>query len=1223
MANWTNQQLDAITARDRSIIVSAAAGSGKTAVLVERLVRILSETSEDRRVSADQIAVVTFTNDAAAQMKQRLSAALSAKITETAASGDESAHAYLLEQRMKLSAAKISTIHSFCFDLIRENADVLGISPQFTIAEPAQEAIYQQRALDRAIERWSSERPEMATLFRYFCAKDDSDLESLVLEIADFMGSLAFPKIWAANVRAQAADASFLFEQMRTAACRELRSMIAFYEKSRDFADHALTKVDPKKGNAFVRKLETDLAGLRCHLAFLETAAREALCTEPLTRSHTFEKIPGLRSNVDPDAKLAFLQMATIAKERYQDLIEKMLEPMRFFEADAEISVQVVPLLLDLTNDYLDALMAEKMRQNALSFADAEELALQLLCDADDDGTIHRSPLAEELSSQFQLIMVDEYQDTNNKQDCIFKLLSRHMLVTDQGLYYGDNAFLVGDVKQSIYSFRQANPENFRRAISLSKPLSESAEGEMARIFLNQNFRSARGVLHFVNALFFAVMRENCGEVDYNENEQLNFGSPVFHDCMAKTQVLIARESDELPDGANLQAECIASTIHSMIGTAPVYRMDEHGEIVTRPAQAGDFCVLMRSVSSYCAPVIEALRRLGIPVSADEDGGLLALPEIHLIRNLLRCADNPLHDGALAAVMLSPIYGFTAQDLVQLKLVSRRRRVFLKLQELAEMPEAPEEITDLQSRAQAFLSDLYAMQETAVRLPLEDAIWEIYRLTDLLALQSLYDDAEDRRAHLEAFSRLAKGYRDHADLTAESCLSGWLRYLDRLEGAGRDLEVKGGTAGRTAVSVKTIHKSKGLQYPFVFIAYLDHKFSRKPADSPIQASENGLLGVKVHDRQTCLQLQTAAYRHLLSEVYRRQRSEEMRLFYVALTRAEQQLFLVMDRPEGPVTAKTSAGKLGGLLEMKPELVTDLAPVASSMQDWLLYFLLGSCDAQNVQRLMEGEESTGKIAEYRQYLYHQEETEAVPEAFAPTAMPDASVTESMKRQLAFVYETPQSSLVSKFSVTQLAHPETGVTDLMRQPQFKLEGRTGGLANLKGAARGTAVHKVMQLLDFGLAAKNPQEALDQLERSGLVNSSEAASVTAEKLAAFFASDLYARIAVSDRVEREKNLFVQLGALHLPNYPELTEKYKGTDGVLIGTMDLLFHEPDGWVIVDYKTDYATSGTSLLREYSLQLELYRAAAEQILGEPVKELYLYSFALDQALRVNTEGDRT
>ncbi len=1219
MPEWTTQQRAAIETRGRSIIVSAAAGSGKTAVLVERLLRILSDHLHP--VYADRIIVVTFTNDAAAQMKQRLTKALTERLSvlEEGAEYD-----WLAEQRVRLSGARIATINSFCFEMVRENADLLDVLPNFSIAEEGQNSICQRQALNTVMERWTAEKPEMQVLYDHFCVKSDSDLEERILSVGQFLESVAFPDIWIREARRLAENSDILFEQLRRSYCDTLSELIGFYEKGRPIAEQCLTRTDPKKGNKFVTFLNTELIAMREQLAYLKESTRETICADPLAKQVTFPTLSPPRNDVDPAFKEAFTQLRTLVKKRYAEQILgisqkpakkgilKHLPALRYFAEDAEISAKLIPLLMDLTEDYLEALRLEKQERNLLAFADAEDLTLRLLAAADADGTLSKSALASQLSDQYDLIMVDEYQDTNNKQDSIFKLLSHGTRIDADGLHYGDNAFVVGDVKQSIYSFRQANPENFRAAIDESRPLAAGEEG-MALIHLNQNFRSATGVLDFVNMLFAAVMRADCGDVDYTEDEQLNPGSPLYRNFPDKTQILLACEDADTPREVHVQAECIADTIAGMIGRADVRIPGADGTVTTRPAQAGDFCILMRAVKGHAEPYLEALHRRGIAAAMDSGSGLLEYPEIHLIRALLCIADNPMTDVAMASVMLSAVGGFTTEELAQLRLETQalflkrrqRGRLYQRMRVFSRR-QAPEALQALHSKVKSFLKLIDSLKEAADRLPLEDAVWECYHLTDLLALQSVYDDAAERRSHLDAFARMAGSYSNYADLTAQSCLSGWLRYLERVEGENGKHEVKGSAEVRGCVRIKTIHRSKGLEFPFVFVTNLEKKFNRDGGKAIQQAASDGMLGLKIYDRSNLRLYKTAAFTHILSAAEKRQTSEEMRLLYVALTRAEQQLFLVMDQD----ICRSLTEKAGALLDLDPGMVPYFSRYAIRMQDWVMYALLSGRDREHIRRLIGGEESRGEYADYRIWRYQPVVQAQIP---ASQTKPDPDAAADMRRHLGCTYRTEQSDLIAKITVTQLAHPEKGILEQRRKPKFTSASTKNGIPVLRANEHGTAVHKIMQLLDFPSAAQDPEAALNALLEENAITPSEHACLTPAHLAKFFASPLYQRIAAAETVERERKIFVELGTLELP---AVAAPYQGTDGTMIGTMDLVFREPDGWVIVDYKTDQDMSEAELTGEYAMQLLLYRAALEQITGEPVKELYLYSFALDKALEI-------
>ena len=1199
---WTTQQSNAINARGRSIIVSAAAGSGKTAVLVERLLRILSDNTAAEPVRADSIVVVTFTNDAAAQMKQRLMNALTNALTELEAGADEAKYNWLLEQRAALSSAKICTIHSFCFDLVREYAESCGVSPLFTIAEASQERIFQQNALQSVIEEWSS-RPEMETLYSRLCTRDDSELENVILAIADYLNTLPFRNDWVRRAIAAAKDPEGLFSLYRDACVRSIDNVIDFIKLG---YPAAACVVPGSPNNSYTKKLDQDIADLTVQRDYLKNVSQKELLENPeksFVKLMTFPRITK-KEPADENARNVFQRFWKLYKEQY-DACTAVFAPLQYFTEDVQIQQELIPLLLTLTEEYLDALFREKCSRNVLCFSDAEELALSLLGTVDSDGFLHRTELAQQLSEKISLIMVDEYQDTNNKQDCLFKLLSKNCRLQDNVLHYGTNAFLVGDVKQSIYSFRQANPENFRRAIAESIPLQDCCGKEMALIYLNQNFRSAPGVLDFINRMFHVLMTERCGEVIYNADEQLNFGSPVYQNAPPIKPVLLLPQPKELPEDADMQAEAIADTILQMLQSkAPV----QLGDGQTRPCEPKDFCILVRSVSKHGEALAGALRQRHISVKTDLESGLLSLPEICLIRNLLRITDNPMTDAAMAAVLLSPLCGFTAEDLASLKLQGKRRRLYLQITQVA----AAEEHTPLQAKCKSFLELLTQMRQAEERLPLEDCIREICDLTDLYSLQGLYEDSESRRAHLDAFLQHAQKFRKNTDLTSQGSLDRWLWHLDRLSEAEKDIDIRDSAAEMSCVAVKTIHKSKGLEYPFVFIAHLESAFNLSP--EVILADKNGQLGLSYYDHENYQTATSITFHYLNRSMRSRKRSEELRLLYVALTRARQQLFLVLGKVHtNAVKKETALCNLGPLLQKVPALAPMLAEHAGCMQDWVLQFLFSSPDAARmIQAMDNGESSTSGLAEYRVWTGNMA---ALPAEDAPKekcAEPDAAKLAEMQRQLAFTYTSPETELVSKYSVTQLAHPESISADLAHTPRLALtQSKT-----LTGAAKGTAVHKSLQYMNFDAAAKDAAAEIERLQAEGILTEAEAEAVSPEMIAAFFQSPLYGRIAASSEVLREKQLFVRIGELQLPAGSRLHAQYGGTDGVLIGTMDLLFREKDGWVLVDYKTDYARSEADLLKEYSLQLGLYQKAAELIFGIPVKEAYIYSFSLGKSIHV-------
>ncbi len=1234
--NWTPQQEAAITTRNRSVIVAAAAGSGKTAVLVERLLRIISDTQQ--RTPVQGMVIVTFTNDAAAQMKQRLYQALTdalASLEDT--EENEQAYAWLLEQQASLGTAKISTINAFCFDLIRENAESCGVSSQFRIAEPAEETLYIQRAVQQVLAEWSRERPaDLEVLYQHFCAKSDTDLESVILTMAGYLRSIAFPKQWMQKALQLCKDTTPLFEAIRRSLLCGLEEVQSLMLQAKPIAEEIMTE-QPKK-DPFLEPLLEELDALSKQIRFFQ-GTKESILAQPTSGSVVFSRFSNASKNVDAEKKRLFKEMREIYKKKYEKMKKYFIQPLVYFTQDAAMQQTIIPLLLELTDAYLARLFEVKRRENVLSFDDGERLALSLLGTVDEDGVLTRTELGRQLSEQYDIIMVDEYQDSNNKQDSLFKLLSRdcQLDAESQKLLYGTNAFLVGDVKQSIYRFRLANPQNFMDALAAGTPLDACTQEEMAVIYLNRNFRSADGVIRFVNALFGTMMTQACGEVTYDQNEQLNYGATHYDACPETRTTLVfpfldedailaeaeELDPDNLPDiekAVDPQAEAAASTIAAMLrqGT-PVIGRDGR----TRPCQPGDFCILLRSVTKHGKAFRQALQRHGIALSGDAGDGFLQLQEITQIRNLLRILDNPLTDTAMAAALLSPVYSITVEELALLKVLTKERRIYLQIHKF--LQEAPTDARTmlLHRKLGQFMQQFEAMRHMAETLSLDALILAIYEETDLLSLQSLYEDADKRRKNLECFVQYARSYREHEDLTAKTSLNGWMYYLDGLESHGKDLEAKsqGNAVNMEAVSIKTIHRSKGLEFPFVFLAHLETKFHQ--GDLPeLYMQDDGILGMRVLDRQQNNKLTTAAYQYIAYDMIQKQKSEEMRLLYVGLTRAMQQLFLVMDTKAAISSCKGSHKTeyaMAELLAEKPELAPLLAAEVTSMQEWVLQFLLSGPQAKHLLHAIEGKATSSDLADY-QICEITSLKPAGPQKAAATGEADAAALQTMRQQLGFTYRSAQVDLVSKYSVTTLAHPEKQLDLQLDIPKFVKEDTEEEHTYLRGAERGTAVHKMLQYMNFHAAAVDVEGELQRLCEEGYLDALEAKTLSPHKLRTFFASPLYQRIAASPCVYKEKQIFVKIGELALPTDSELYLQYRGTEGILIGTVDLLFQEGDGLVLVDYKTDYVTNPADLTARYALQLGLYQKAVERIFGMPVTQAFLYSFSLNRALEVDLTG---
>ena len=899
---WTEQQSEAITTRDCGLIVSAAAGSGKTSVLVERLLRILEDETPEHRVPADRMIVVTFTNDAAAEMRSRLYQALDDQLQK------QPENQWLYQQQVRLQNAHICTISSFCFDLIRDNLTEQGITAGFRILNETEAKLIASKAADTVLNRWHAERQEeMQLLWNCFCEKNDKPLEELLLELHSFLGSVPFREQWTKQVLEELNQPLSDSAYHRAFLAQLERRAETAVRLANEAADLAAVVYDSVPDNNVLPWVETDVRCLEKVLQMLrqqEPDAEKILAPiqeknqnrgnfprkkKAMTDLEAFERVKKLRE-----------QYTALEKE-----IAAFLEAVYPYEAgDLVQHAQLMPLLLELEEQLTAEIWQQKVQQNALAFDDAERMALELLAELSPEGTIQPSALAKELQAYYQLIMIDEYQDSNNKQDDIFKLLSRNCIEPETGtLRYGDNVFLVGDVKQSIYRFRLANPQNFVHAIS-----SAGTETSVCRhIVLNRNFRSVPAVLDFVNFVCGSLMSDTCGDVAYTDAEALYPGTDITEILPEEQQkVTVAVLTPEDDADTDVQIAYVIGKIQEMIVAGVPVAQKDH---TTRPCQYRDFCILLRT-NPMCTSFAHALEQAGIPVQSPDETGYLKAREVGLLLDMLRVLDNPTLDTSLAAIMLSPMFWFTPEDLMRIRMLGKKTSLYSAVCMAIGVTESaePVQLDDvLVQKCRQLYDTLQKLRQSSGMMTLEALIRRIYDTTDFLSVMQLTKDGDRKRANLHLLLQYAKQYEENTD-AAHNGVSGFLRYIDWLLDSGNDFQQTSLTAGvENAVAVKTMHRSKGLEYPFVFLGKLESPFSTEDSRKNAVFSEKGLVGFCIKNPENYTRAKTMPFAVLEQENRNASRSEELRLLYVAMTRAKQQLFLPLNLKK--VRTRTTSGRM--------------------------------------------------------------------------------------------------------------------------------------------------------------------------------------------------------------------------------------------------------------------------------------------------------------------------
>ncbi len=1184
--SWTPQQEAAIIARGASLVVSAAAGSGKTSVLVERLIRLLAD--EEHPTPAERVVVVTFTNDAAAEVRQRLDMALSAKLESAMG------NVWLRRQQTMLQSAKISTIHSFCFDLLREHFSQLGIAPGFRVMEASEEDGLRIDCMNTAIEQLYADAAaedltaagDKALLLDAFCDKNDKNLDGMLLAIYRDVESVPFGitllKDAAKNIeRGQFQQATL--ECIRTS----LTGIRAMYHK----ALHAAEVLENEK---LTDLLQSEARYAEDAFSALEREDLPALADALYGLS--FERMVAIKKKgigID-EAKAMVSAMRSTAKQQLEQL-KKWALPLRFAAEDLPRHGALLMAIYRLLCRFDAILWGKKVERSVVGFADAMKLALQLLAERQADGTLIKTPLAESLSQQYDIIMIDEFQDADNQQDLIFRMLSKG----GDASHYGSNLFVVGDSKQCIYRFRAANPANFMRAMEESVPYEAPMLTENTCIYLNRNFRSDTAVIDCVNHVFSTLMTKTVGEIAYTDDEALVQGAEYPPDnrpvelLMLKT---VERQSSE--------ETAIAKRIRQHLEQGTLVK-DRDGTL--RPCQPKDFLILLRT-NTRMSRFADALTAEQVPVSAVESKSYLQSPEITLLLEILRAVDNPLLDVSMAAAMLSPMMGFTTDDLITVRLADRKNSLFQGLRKIVDAPHSYD--AAFVQRCSEYLTFLESMRlYSAVETP-EQLIRRLYHRTDFLGMMQLSGDGAKKKANLRALLSYARAFESNRG----GGLSAFLRYLDAILRRKSDLEGGGVLAGTAnVVSIKTIHKSKGLEAPFVILAHPDTSFTnRNESDSPYHYHGDMGFGFCLRDQQQYTIGKTLPYEAIAAQNQKESLSEEMRLLYVALTRARERLILPISYGK---TLSDRAATFAAIQEAFGGQTDMLTGFAGNMRDWLLMAFIRHPDCGELRDMLGVDCSVDPTMQPLSISVIDgdtvladtaESTEQEPERY------DAALLAELQKRCAWHYDSPMAGLTAKYGVSELVKAEEFSAPL-RRPLF-----TRDRHGLSGAERGTALHTFMEYADFSAAATDLAAEITALEQRGKLTSQQAKAVRDSDIAAFFTSDLYKRIAASDSVQRERKFTVALADLHLTDkLSAISTQYAGTDGLLIGIMDLVFTEGDGYVLVDYKTDRNVTAEILQERYSEQLRLYAAALELLTGKPVKDCCIYSLSLQQTVSVS------
>ena len=1147
---FTPAQSAAITARGGSLLVSAAAGSGKTRVLVERVVGLITDPIHP--VEADSLLIMTFTNAAAAKLRADITTRLAEEVR--AHPGDMR----LRRQQLLLQRAAIGTVDAFCLHFVQQHFAALDVPPDFTTAEEAELARIEQETLSAVLESAYTDADFRAFADLYDRGRTDNTAGNAVLELYHFSRALPHPAevlqqfaaMWQQDAPPQDTPWGqnlLAISLQRTQGARALlqaAARTAAKDEAADFAYTAVLQEDADRVTWLCQVLEKgDWDRSVAALGEFDTAWRRA------------GRIKGGKDG-NPCA-FAASELRARAKKQIESLrTDFLLCTGEEYAADRRRAAPLVAALVRVTQQFADACFAAKCEEKLLDYADFEHLTLDLLLTPDNQ----RTPLCRTVSSHYSAVLVDEYQDTNALQDAIYFALARPE---------GDNLFFVGDIKQSIYRFRQADPQVFvdkqQRWQAYPQPAPQPAS-----LALDANFRSAPGVIAGINYLFEVFFSQGLGGVDYGDGQRLVVGSKTT-DYRGFCEV-------DVIDGAGAEgdAAAIAARIREMMAEGFVVR-DKTGQ---RPCRYDDFCILLRGRGDF-AVYEAALRTAGIPVFADTAADLLDEPHIRPFAALLRVIDNPAQDIPLAAVLLSPMFPYTADDLVTLRGACPEGSLYGAV------------LYGGQPRFAPFLETLAEFRRLARTLPVDALLEELLARTGYLAAVGALPEGARCREDLQSFCAWAAS-------AGRTGLPGVIRAMDAARQNGGLTQSTGGQTRPGCVSIMTVHRSKGLEFPVVFVANTSHQFNQSDAIRPVLTHSRLGVGVMLRAGSTAKRYKTLPYAALAQAIRTETLSEEMRVLYVALTRAQDALIITIPLKKAASSLKTPA--LCAHAEATgPEAMQGM----SSWAGWLLTAVLlhPSSDALWAY--------TGLLPHYLPTrtpltikVLPAPEASPAPEP-APAPAPDEALLDTLRQS--FAWRSPRAPLQkipAKVSVSAVAHAARPVA--LERPAFLQ--KTG----MTGAERGTAIHAFMQSVPFDGTAPDLDAEVQRQIDARLLDAGLADKLDLDRVRPFFESAVWRRIRHARAVLREEPFITALPAAQIT--PEAGECE--AEVLVQGIADLVLVYDDHAEILDYKTDRSRDAAFYIKEYAAQLQLYRRAFAQRLAVPVTKLTIYSFTLGEEIDI-------
>ena len=1269
MREWTEEQENAITARNTNLLVAAAAGSGKTAVLVERIIQLIIKD----KVDIDRMLVATFTHAAAGEMRERISAALLAELEKK----DENEE-YLRKQMNLLNRASINTLHAFCTDVVRKYFYLIDVDPNFRIGDTTETSIMKLEAIEELLEsEYAKESPAFLNLVEMFGGgKDDAPLQKLVLQAYEFIQSKPNPLAW---METRAGDFNMTEEEF--ACCPWIESLTQQLRinlsGARDLFSEAVQITEMVQGPlAYQPALIDDVQTVEQLIKALGQGLPSLY--EQLAEVQ-YSRLGRVSKDTDAVLQEEVKELRAQGKKVIDNIQSKILfQTPEQFRQDLNELYPEIEYLCKLVTSFTAVYRDKKSDKGILDFNDLEHYALAILA---------KQEAAEEYQRKYAYIFVDEYQDSNLVQEIILNCIKKE-----------DNIFLVGDVKQSIYRFRLADPSLFLAKYSA---FPSSLWGVDRRIDLRKNFRSRKEIIQGINCIFRQIMSRDFGEIDYDEDAYLYPGvdcpdatlvvsdsnisgdrqgapgvpatligdhrehqeypkgegcehqacpkgdangdtalpalelfliekKPVIPDADGEPTV----EEVEEPGAIEVEARVVAARIQELYGQS----FYDSGQAVYRPLEYKDIVVLMRATRQRADVFSETFRAAGIPVYADLDRGYFQTLEINIFMNLLKVIDNKRQDIPLLSVLRSPIGRFTIDDLIAIRVSSQSATYYEAIEDYLEKYS-----DDLQVRLQSFIDQINNWKEAARYTAMDELIWKLLLETGYYYYVGAMPGGLQRQANLRVLFNRASQFQT----TSLKGLFHFIKFVDKMQAGSGDMGMaKLLGENDNVVRIMSIHKSKGLEFPVVILAGMGNGFNLSDTKAAVLFHKDLGIGPYYVNTELRVNKDTIARVAMKNMIKMESLAEEMRILYVACTRPCDKLIMVGSLSDLPRRAKTWSKKISPF---------QLAQARCHL-DWVGQVVLRHRDGSKVRELAALNHPSGTpdvrccspimLREDREFLPEEfrwrveiisrsqavqgEGQQQTKEGDIQKILQDfqradySPEQELIERRLNWKYPYGEAvQIPSKLSVSQIKNIQAqglqslgiNIPQMVKRPSF-MNAETVGGPSFSGAEKGSIMHFVMQHLDFEKLSLETEIAaqIQEMVTKELLREEEARLVDVAKILKFFCSDLGQRILQAEKVYREVpfNLVYRASEI-IADWEQCEEEL-----LVQGVIDLYFWEGEEMVLLDYKTDRITpeNREELIDKYRIQVELYKYALESIQGHPVKDSYLYLFDCDGEVKL-------